>query len=226
MIDINLKFNFIYTNLIFLNFASFISSLKQLDETLSPIQYIEVLKAALYFQLKDVAEQCIKRINGIIDYDPLFLDGLRTLSCLKDKSLGLKGLSEFKEKYTTLLLSEPLRVILHPNFTKCSADLVILLLQQTELKVKDESQLLLVIIAWLEAKKEERKLFRITLLKNLAFENVSTADFKYATIHYPNFFDEKEQKLFLAYRNAVGNEIKFFRDNLPEWYSTKTRKHI
>lgn len=184
------------------------------------------MKAALYFQLKDVAEQCIKRITGIIDYDPLFLDGLRALSYLKDKSLGLKGLSEFKEKYTALLLSEPLRVILHPNFTKCSADLIILLLQQSELKVKDESQLLLVIIAWLEAKKEERKLFRITLLKNLAFQNLSTADFRYAIIHYPNFFDEKEQKLILAYRNAVGNEVKFFRENLPEWYSTKTRKHI
>lgn len=201
-------------------------SLKQLDDTLSPIQYIEVLKAALYFQLKRVAEQCIKRINGITDYDPLFLDGLSVLSNMKDKCLGLKGLTEFNNKYKNLLLSEPLRVILHPNFTKCSTDLVILLLQQSELKVRDESQLLIVLIAWLEAQREARKLFRTILLKNVAFQNISDLDFKYVIEHYPNFFNEDEKNIILAFRNAADPELKYFRDNLPEWYTAKTRKHI
>lgn len=200
-----------------------IRSLKVLEETFSPIQYVELLKAALHFQLKELAEKCIKRICLTSDYDPLFLDGLISLSYLTDKSMGLKGLAEFRDKCITLLTSDPLRVILHPNFINCSSDLIILLLQQIELKVKNESQLLLVIIAWLEAKPKERNLLRNTLLKNLAFQSISTSDFRYTVLHYPNFFHENEQKNILAYRNAVGSEIKFFRDNLPEWYNFKSR---
>lgn len=201
-----------------------ISSLHELAETLSPTQYVELLKAALYFQLKDLAEKCIKKISGIIDFDPLFLDGLRELSYWKDKSLGLKGLSELYDRCIFLLLSDPLRVILHPNMITCSESLIILVLQQDELKIKDESQLLLAIIGWLSAHPEKATVYRSILLKKLCFQSISTPDFKYVTIYYPNFFNPDEINRIMAFRNAVGSDVKSSREKLPDWYKFKSRK--